>query len=72
MLILMDIMTLGIDPGNGSPMLILKEHSGDRVMALPLSSQDVSSIAIKSLDVASDRPLTIDLVKLVQIGRAHV
>jgi hypothetical protein len=70
MLIPVDIFSFAVDPSTHSPVIILKEQSGQRMLSITVGHLEASSIAIKSLNVTSERPLTIDLVKLTleQLG----
>jgi uncharacterized protein len=49
---------------------VLKETSGERSFTVPVGPLEASAIAIRSLDITPDKPMTIDLVKLVleQLG----
>lgn len=65
MLIPVEINSFAIQSDNNSPLVILKETGGERTIAVPIGPFEASAIAIQSLNVVSERPLTIDLVKLV-------
>ncbi|MBN1309183.1 MAG: bifunctional nuclease family protein [Chitinispirillaceae bacterium] len=70
MLIQAEIASFALDPNRNTPVIILKEISGNRMLPVPIGPLEASAIAIESLDVAPDKPLTIDLAKLVmeQLG----
>lgn len=55
------IFTFGIEQSNNMPLVILKEENGDRTLAIPAGSAEANAIALKTLGISSDRPLTIDL-----------
>jgi bifunctional DNase/RNase len=65
MLIPVEIASFAIQADNNSPLVILKEAGGDRTIAVPIGPFEASAIAIQSLNVVSEKPLTIDLVKLM-------
>jgi bifunctional DNase/RNase len=64
MLIAVEVASFAVQADN-APLVILKETGGDRTIAIPLGSYEASAIAIKSLNVISEKPLTIDLVKSI-------
>ena len=72
MLIKVDIASFAVDPSQNIPVVILKENGGERTIPISVGSTEASSIAIKYLDIMSDRPLTIDLAKLIinELGAA--
>ncbi len=55
------IFTFGIEQSNNMPLVILKEENGDRTLPIPAGSAEANAIALKTLGISSDRPLTIDL-----------
>ena len=63
MLILVEITSFAVDPSRNAPLLLLKECGGERTLPVPLGPVEASAIAIKSLNVKTDKPLTIDLVR---------
>jgi len=65
MLVLVEIASFAVDPGKNVPLVILKESGGRRTLPVTIGPMEASAIAIQSLNVASEKPLTIDLVKLV-------
>lgn len=56
-----EILTFGIEPSNNMPLIILKECNGERTLPIPAGTAEANSIALKTLGISSDRPLTIDL-----------
>jgi uncharacterized protein len=70
MLIQAEIASFALDPERNTPVIILKEVNGDRTLAVPIGPLEASAIAIESLKVAPEKPLTIDLVRIVleQLG----
>lgn len=65
MLILTEVTSFAIDPSTSAPLVILKETLGDRTLPIIIGPCEANAIAIKSLNVQPERPLTIDLVKMV-------
>lgn len=70
MLIQVEVASFAVDPGRNSPLIILKEVSGVRTLPVPIGPLEASAIAIESLKVTPEKPLTIDLVKIIleQLG----
>jgi uncharacterized protein len=70
MLIQVEIASFAVDPNRNSPLLVLKETGGARSLAIPMGPMEASTIAMESLKVATEKPVTIDLVRLVmeQLG----
>lgn len=70
MLVQVEISSFAIDPNRNSPVLILKELSGNRSLPVPIGPLEASTIAMESLKVSPEKPLTIDLLKIVieQLG----
>lgn len=65
MLIKVEISTFGVDNQQNMPVIILKECGGERTIPISVGSMEASAIAIKSLDIVSQRPITIDLARLI-------
>ncbi|NLP00942.1 MAG: bifunctional nuclease family protein [Fibrobacter sp.] len=72
MLVQVEIASFAMDTSRNSPVIILKEVSGKRTLPVPIGPLEASAIAIESLNVTPEKPLTIDLVKIVleQMGGA--
>ena len=70
MLIPMEITSFALDPGRNTPVIILREKSGERTLPVPVGPLEAGAIAIQSLEVTPEKPLSIDLAKLVmeQLG----
>ena len=64
MLVPVEISSFAADTQKALPLVILKEVSGARTVAIPLELVDANAIALHSLQVAVDKPFTIDLVKI--------
>jgi uncharacterized protein len=65
MLIEAEISSFALDPERNTPVLILKECSGVRTLPVPLGPLEASAIAMETLRVTPEKPLTIDLVRLM-------
>jgi bifunctional DNase/RNase len=61
----MEVVSFAVDPQRNTPVVVLKEASGERTLSVPVGPVEASAIAIRSLDITPDKPMTIDLVKLV-------
>jgi len=64
MLIPVEISSFAFEPQGSTPLIILKEAGGERTIAIPLDPVEACAIAMHSLKVTSDKPFTIDLVKI--------
>jgi len=69
MLVPVEISSLAVDTAKGTPLVILKDRDG-RTVAVPLDHSDANAIAMHSLQVRPDKPLAVDLVRIVveQLG----
>jgi uncharacterized protein len=65
MLIKVEFTSFALDPDKNTPLIILKEANGARMLPLPVGPLEASAIAIKTLDVATEKPLTIDVAKCI-------
>lgn len=70
MLIQVEVASFAVDPGRNSPLIILKEVNGIRTLPVPIGPLEASAIAIESLKVTPEKPLTIDLARILleQLG----
>ena len=64
------ISGLGIDGSNNSPVVLLKENDGERMLPIWIGPSEASAIAMEIAGVKFKRPLTHDLFKncLVEMG----
>jgi bifunctional DNase/RNase len=65
MLVAMDVVSFGVDPSRNTPILLLKEIGGQRMLAVPIGPFEASALAMTTLGVSVDKPLAIDLAKLL-------
>jgi bifunctional DNase/RNase len=59
---------LGLDRTTNSPVVILRETDGSRVLPIWIGPAEASAIAMELQGVKAQRPLTHDLLKQVIIG----
>ena len=59
---------LGLDRQTNTPVVILQEDEGERVLPIWIGPAEASAIAMQLAGVKFSRPLTHDLVKQVIIG----
>ncbi len=68
MLIEVKVQSLGLDRTSNTPVLILKEMEGDRVLPIWIGPGEASAIAMQLADMKFSRPLTHDLLASVIAG----
>ena len=59
---------LGLDQNTKSPVVILQEDGGERVLPIWIGPAEASAIAMELQGVKAQRPLTHDLLKQVIVG----
>jgi bifunctional DNase/RNase len=59
---------LGLDRATNSPVVILQEKDGQRVLPIWIGPAEASAIAMELAGVKFSRPLTHDLLKQVIVG----
>ncbi len=59
---------LGLDRTNNTPVVILREKGGARVLPIWIGPAEASAIALELQGVKAPRPLTHDLLKQVIVG----
>jgi uncharacterized protein len=59
---------LGLDRSTNTPVVILQEKDGDRVLPIWIGPAEASAIAMELAGVKFARPLTHDLVKQIIVG----
>jgi bifunctional DNase/RNase len=62
------VVHLGIDPATNTPVVILQETDGERVLPIWIGPAEASAIALELQGVKYVRPLTHDLVKQIIVG----
>ena len=63
MLIEMSIKGLMVDPVAGTPIVILKDKLGERVLPIWVGVPEANAIALQIENVATPRPMTHDLLR---------
>ena len=64
----MTVAHLGVDRNTESPVVILREKDGSRVLPIWIGPAEASAIAMELQGVKSARPMTHDLLKQVTVG----
>ncbi|MGD2135067.1 MAG: bifunctional nuclease family protein [Gemmatimonadales bacterium] len=59
---------LGLDRATNTPVVILQEKDGERVLPIWIGPAEASAIAMELAGVKFSRPLTHDLVKQIVLG----
>ena len=62
MLVQVSVQSLGLDRSSNTPVVILQEHDGERVLPIWIGPSEASAIAWAMADVKFSRPLTHDLL----------
>ena len=68
MLVELKVQSLGLDPLSNTPVLILQELDGQRVLPIWIGPGEASAIAMQLADMRFARPLTHDLLASVLSG----
>ena len=68
MLIEVRVQSLGLDRSSNTPVVILEEVGGERVLPIWIGPGEASAIAMQLADMEFSRPLTHDLVAAVLNG----
>jgi hypothetical protein len=59
---------LGLDRATNTPVVILQEHEGERVLPIWIGPAEANAIAMELAGMKFSRPLTHDLLKQVIVG----
>lgn len=62
MLVKVTVGSLGLDRNNNTPVMILHEEEGDRILPIWIGPKEASAIAIQLTDMSLARPMTHDLL----------
>ena len=68
MLVEVKVQSLGLDRSSNTPVVILEEIEGERVLPIWIGPAEASAIAMQLADMESSRPLTHDLLVAVLNG----
>jgi bifunctional DNase/RNase len=64
----MKIRGLMMDPVNNMPIVVLKDATGDSVLPIWVGIYEANAIALEIEKVATPRPMTHDLIKVLLMG----
>lgn len=64
----MQVKSLGLDRASNTPVVILQEQDGERVLPIWIGPGEASAIAMQLADMKFSRPLTHDLLVSVMDG----
>jgi bifunctional DNase/RNase len=67
-LIEVSVASLGLDKASNTPVVILKENDGDRLLPIWIGPGEASAIAMELAGVKFSRPLTHDLLTTIVRG----
>ncbi|MEO8199688.1 MAG: bifunctional nuclease family protein [Gemmatimonadota bacterium] len=59
---------LGLDRATNTPVVILREKEGERVLPIWIGPAEASAIAMEMQGVKAQRPMTHDLLKQIVVG----
>lgn len=62
------VAQVGLDPATNSPVVVLRELEGERVLPILIGPAEASAIAMELQGVRPPRPLTHDLLKRLILG----
>jgi len=63
MLIAVEVVSFALESDKHIPLVVMRESRGERSFTIPVSVTEANAIAMHSLNVSSEKPLAIDLVK---------
>ena len=61
MMVQVSVQSLGLDPATNTPVVVLREHDGERILLIWIGPAEASAIAYQMADMKFPRPLTHDL-----------
>ena len=64
----MEVAHLGLDRSTNTPVVVLKEHSGDRMLRIFIGAPEAAAIALEMRGESPPRPMTHDLLKHLLAG----
>jgi bifunctional DNase/RNase len=65
MLIKLEFAAFAVDPDKNIPVLFLREIGGVRMLPVPVGPLEASAIALETIKVKAQKPLTIDVAKSI-------
>ena len=64
----MEVAHLGLDRSTNTPVVVLKERSGDRMLRIFIGAPEAAAIALEMRGESPPRPMTHDLLKHLLAG----
>ena len=61
MLVPVEVTSFGVDAESNSPVVVLGEQGGGRMLPVPIGQHEAGAIALQTMDVQSDKPRCVDL-----------
>jgi bifunctional DNase/RNase len=62
------VSDIGLDRNTNSPVVILRERGGARILPIWIGAAEANAIAMELKGVKAQRPLTHDLIKQLIVG----
>jgi len=62
------VAQVGLDPATNSPVVLLREEAGDRVLPILIAPAEAGAIAMELQGIRPQLPMTHDLVKRLIVG----
>lgn len=62
------VAQVGLDPASNSPVVLLREEEGDRVLPIVIGPAEAGAIAMELQGIRPQRPMTHDLLKRLIVG----
>lgn len=62
------VAQVGLDPATNSPVVLLREEEGDRVLPILIGPAEAGAIAMELQGLRPQRPMTHDLIKRLIVG----
>jgi hypothetical protein len=62
------MVTFAVDPATNSPMVVLREVGGERVLTVVVGTAEAGAIAMQQMDVDVQLPLAVDVIKALLSG----
>jgi bifunctional DNase/RNase len=62
------VAQVGLDPATNSPVVLLREEGGDRVLPILIGPAEAGAIAMELQGIRPHRPMTHDLIKRLILG----
>lgn len=62
------VAQVGLDPATNSPVVLLREEEGERVLPILIGPAEAGAIAMELQGIRPQRPMTHDLIKRLVLG----